>query len=187
VLFTVQDYKTRFGISGSAQDVRIDGLRRAITSVCADRLGIYLDKGADTIEFHDGDGTGLLILDVGPVSSVTSVHVDTERVFASTSLVPATDYALLREGSNILRHLTGTWGGARHSIRAAYRGGYLSVPDHIKEGAMLWGFHIVTHKPGVTSETIGAYSASYEQAAQGAVPREVKSLLGGRPRTGRAL
>lgn len=194
MLFSLDDYKTRFRVTGTAQDALIDVLRRsasaAIERVCN---RVLEDDGTEVTEYHDGNLLPYLMVKRPPITSVTGIWIDPSRAFSTSTLVDPTGYFITDEGNPMhagvvelmpdwLSSLAGwsadpSFGDGRQSVKITYRGGFTDIPADLREAAMLWAFHMRSHNPGVTSETIGSYSASYEQSSRGAVPREVQQLL----------
>ena len=87
-------------------------------------------------ELHSGDGKShILVLEHYPVSSITSIHDDLDRTFASASLlVDGTDYKLVDEddvdGENpgtVLRLDGNVWTKGDKNIKVIYDAGYATT------------------------------------------------------------
>ncbi len=66
------------------------------------------------------------------------------------------------------------------NVRVVYRGGFTTVPEDLKEAAILWCSAIFAkrRKVGVLSTSIGAYSVTFGQASvMSAMPPEVRLVL----------
>lgn len=194
MLFSVADYKARFGITGTAQDGQIAILRQTVSDLIANYCNREFENdGNDETEFHDADGTGYLVVRKPPIISVTSIHVDPARAFGSDTLVPTTDYEILTDvghrDQGVIRFLEsasafpgigGSFGDAvgSRAIKIVYAGGFTSIPMGLKEAAMRWSFSLSGREPGVTSLTIGSYSVSYSQGVgDTAIPPDIRLAL----------
>ena len=72
-------------------------------------------------EYYDGDGSNILQLNNYPISSVTSLNVDTQRDFASTTVVDSDNYDVDTKGGRILAGVNLL--DIEYSVDR-YRGGY---------------------------------------------------------------
>lgn len=195
MLFSLDDFKTRFRVTTTATDDQLHALRQSV-SAAIERVcnRVIEDDGNEITEYHDGNGLPYILLKRPPIHSVTGVWIDPGRTFDSSTQLASTDYFIVDEGNAMgigTLELSPSWwaplaarqmdepsfGYGRQSVKVVYRGGFREIPSDLREAAMLWAFHAQAHKPGVTSETIGSYSASYEQSSRGSVPREVMQLL----------
>lgn len=192
MLFSLDDYKARFRITGTAQDAQIASLRTIASAACERACGrVFEDTGSDVTEYHDGEGIPYICVRRPPITAITAIYIDPARAFGTNTLLAATDYYIVDAGNPLhtgtielspgwsasLFTEQPTFGCGRQSVKIIYRGGFQSIPADLREAAMLWAFHMQSHAPGVTSETIGSYSVTYEQSSRGAIPREVSQLL----------
>lgn len=196
MLFSVADYKTRFNITATSQDAQIDVLRRHVSALASDHCNReFEDSGNDETEFLDGDGTPFIAVKKPPIISIAGIYIDALRTFDSSTLLTTDAYEIMQEGrqrdQGLIRLLEGAewlpqmatlYGGRfpcmSRCIKVVYRGGFRSIPLGLKEAAMRWAFTLSGHAPGVTSETIGAYSVSYAQSSiDSAVPPDVRAML----------
>lgn len=201
MLFSVADYQTRFG-AGDDQAEQIAQLAVAVSAAAQRFCGRVLEyDGTETSEIHDAEDQPRIMVRRPPILSLTGLYLDTARAFDASSLVGSSDYSIIDPGdrmhSGTVELLSSAWpfaseatsfGLGRQIVKVVYRGGFDDIPPDLKEAAMLWAFHMVGKTPGATTETIGAYSVSYEQAIR-ALPREVSGLLGPfiRKSTGRRI
>jgi len=196
MLFSVQDYKTRFRIRGTAQDDQIDVLRRSISAMCEAHCNREFEySGNEETEYLDGDGTPIISVRKPPIAAISALYIDPGRAFGTDSLVPAANYEILAGGrksdQGLIRLLDApqwmptsgsTWEGyfpdVPRSVKVVYSGGFTSIPLDLKEAAMRWAFSLSGREPGVTSLTIGSYSVSYAQGSKdSAVPPDIRAML----------
>ena len=138
--------KTILGVSNNSEDAKLDALRAAAETMIKNYLSRDIEVasyapgatstpaqfGEGDSGYYNGDNSEYLILRQTPVSTLSSVYLDTggrfgdnpDGAFASdTILVAGTDYVLQRDGllpgtgtrcsySGIVRKLNGLWPGA---------------------------------------------------------------------------
>jgi len=131
-LIIIARFKRALGITGSGDDTLLDELGEAAEVWVDNYLGRSLAIETHT-EYHDGMGRGHgdLVLLHRPVSSVTTLHDDVDRDFASADLISSDDYYL--DGARgIIRLLPSFAGltGAGHftrgvaNLKVVYEAGY---------------------------------------------------------------
>lgn len=86
------------------------------------------------VDVIDGNCANEVMLQNFPVISIAEVCVDSSRAFDPASTLPSTDYTAI---GNVLRKLSGTWGGVQQSIRVDYRAGFEEIPADIEEACIM--------------------------------------------------
>lgn len=195
-LFTRDELKTHLGLSGTSHDAFIDQLVTQVSllvpswcnRIAPDGSSAIEDSVTDATEFYDGTGAQELRLKRYPVTSVTTVHVDSDRTFGAESLVPATSYTIDKP-QGVLRFLPhgesginaiSYWPSGTRNVQVVYRGGYSTLPADLKLGAMLWAGSMFAKRAavGIVSESIGGYSVTYQGGVAGSgIPTEAKEIL----------
>ena len=129
-------------------------------------------------EYYDGDGSTILFLNNYPITSVTTVHQDSDRAFGSDTLIDATDY--LTYADNRKLYGIGTrWFKDIQTIKVVYVAGYVigSIPeDLVNTITMLvdfWFKEYSAHRFGVTSTGTDTNRITYEKN----IPAEIKEML----------
>ena len=180
-LATLAEVKALLGITGTGSDTRISALLGPMGAAIEAMLGRKIEA-RDYTEYHDGRGTPYLKLREQPAISVTSVHDDPGRTWASDSLLSSGDYAVdLPNGEVRLIKWSGANAFIRDTeespgyldetlnVRVIYRAGYetADIPSELKLLlAELVQFQINTvSQSGLDSESIGAYSYTKAPAA----------------------
>ncbi len=83
-------------------------------------------------EYYDGRLGSAIFVNNAPIVSVTSVHDDTDRVFGSDTLVPATDY-FADENAGIIRLLDDlVFNHGFGNVKVVYYGGYKVIPKDLE-------------------------------------------------------
>lgn len=132
------------------------------------RMGRVIESASFT-EYPDGDGTPLLMLDQGPLVSVTSVNaveysegVAGARTETLTEIYPYQylERALASENYIGRAYLEGngwSWSPGRRNYKVEYVGGFAAVPKKIEKLATeCVGFAFMTREAlGMASKTIG--------------------------------
>lgn len=159
-LTTVSIVKTHLGISGSTEDTLLTQLVAEADALIKSQLKQPIESATYT-EFYAGNGERLLPLKQRPVSSITSIHLDSDGyygdgsgAFATADLLTAgTDYVLVRDQSGgnsksgLVAKIGGVWprpsaatqgllaqhpGLALGNIKVVYVAGYLTVPKDLE-------------------------------------------------------
>lgn len=140
------------GITGTAEDTTISTLIARADAVFAAYIGLPAPAvgGNPTLEdtshtiYIDGPGGLGLQLPFLPVQSVTSIHDDPDRNYASTELVAASDYTVFGdEGLVQLKDASihGSWSKTTRAIKVIAVIGWTTVPEAIKHAAGLQVAH----------------------------------------------
>ena len=185
-LTTVAHVKNYLDISGSDDDTvlgqLVDRATKAIESYCKRTF-----SSASYTEYHDGKGASALILKHRPVTAVTSVHDDADRVFGADSLIASTDY-IVREAEGIIEWLTSSstfpstaayFYDYQLNVKVIYTAGYSTIPDDLEQACIMLAA-LLYHRgkqgaDGIKQEAqSGAYSVTY---VQGLMTPEIKELL----------
>lgn len=129
-------------------------------------------------EIYDGDGSDILFLKNYPITSVTTVHQDSDRVFGSDTLVAATDYLTYEDNRKLVG--TGTrWFRDVQTIKVVYVAGFEigSIPEDLVNAVTMlvdfWGKEYDAHRFGVTSTGTDTNRIAYEKN----IPVEIKEML----------
>lgn len=107
----------------------INGVSWFFNSMCDRKL-----KAQSLTEYYDGPGGYLLYLNNPPIASL-ALYQDSERSWASTSLIASTDYALYEQTGRLV--LTGdAFLRDIRVVKAVYTGGFSTIPYDIEEAAL---------------------------------------------------
>jgi len=129
-------------------------------------------------EYYDGDDSNILFLKNYPIDSVTTVHQDSDRAFAASSLIAATDYFTYADNRNLISDGV-SWEKGIQTIKVVYVAGYAigSIPEDIVNAVTmlvdLWTKEYKAHRFGVTSTGTETNRITYEKN----VPAEIKEML----------
>ncbi|MCC6670401.1 MAG: hypothetical protein IT458_05025 [Planctomycetes bacterium] len=189
VLASLSELKEHEGISGSALDAFFTSLLARVSAMVDRYCNRTIEAPVgDVTEYYDGSGCPDLFVLRYPIVSVTSVHVDAARAWGAATLIASSSYAtdaagrirLLPSASVPDLGVRGVFPEGVQNVRVVYVGGYTTVPEDLKEAAILWCSAIFAkrRKLGVLSTSIGAYSVTYGQASVTApMPAEVRMVL----------
>lgn len=148
-LVTSANYKTRAGITGSTYDSQIAALIPEAESIVARFLDRVLeDSGSDITEYYNGTGTGVLLLNAYPVTSITSVsYLSSVSAGAASYTAYGTDEYYHDADTGALFRYSGidysfvdspawdlVWPIGPKNIKVVYQGGWTSatVPSDVE-------------------------------------------------------
>jgi len=122
-------------------------------------------KSQSITEYHDGDGSNLIVLKHRPVTSVTTLHSDSARSFGSSTLIATTDYQVYEKGGYIVVTGTGLDVGSK-VIKVVYDGGYTTIPSDLRMAAIehasyLYEKFLKSHRVGLKSVSSDAGTETY--------------------------
>ncbi len=184
-LFSLSEFKTHEGIVGSDLDAVITQLISAASAYFDKSTKRKLESATYT-EDYSGTGDRVLSLRHYPVTALTSISVSADRTFPASSLIPAGDYVLDKEAGLVTQVSSSTieifrtnpvWSTGRYNIRVVYTAGYTTVPEDLKEAAIVWASWKLAKRGavGLTSETIGSHSRSFNQGSK--LPVEIAQTI----------
>lgn len=178
-IVSITEAKDFLKITAETDDAIIESLINRASSWANDYTGRLLLSRTNT-EYYDGDGTGTILLRQYPVTSITNIYDDVDRVFGSNTIIPAPDIILNQE-SGIVRLFNGTaaFNKGMMNVKAVYVAGYVTPPESLKEAVLVHVGHsyrrqYADQKFGVVSETTGDRTISYVNED---FPARAKSLL----------
>lgn len=88
-------------------------------------------------EVYDGNGGYRLVLKQWPITGMTGIYIDADRVFGATTEI--TDYYLEADAGIV--HYDSGFGRVPQSVKVIYVAGYSTVPSDLKEAVVelvLW-------------------------------------------------
>jgi len=134
-------------------------------------------KSQEITEYHDGDGSNLIMLKHWPVTSVTTLHSDSARSFGSDTLIASTDYQVYEDGGYIVVTSAGLDMGAK-VIKVVYDGGYTTIPSNLRMAAIehasyLYEKFLKSHRVGLKSVSGDAGTETYIDD----MPENVKRVI----------
>lgn len=89
-----------------------------------------LEQAAYT-EYYNGDGTDMLLLRHYPVSAITALYDDTDRVYGADTEISSEDF-VLDENAGIIRLDGLTFAQGLKNIKVVYTAGHSPVPEDIQ-------------------------------------------------------
>jgi len=131
MLATVEQFKLRYGLTGSAEDDVISQVLSGTSAQIALAAGRSwagspcLERSSLTLLFSPGRLTQALFLPAWPVILISSVKEAALELFAGApALVEKTDYQVARH-SGILSRVGGPWLEGVNTVQVIYAGGYV--------------------------------------------------------------
>ena len=121
-----------------------------------------------------------LALDVRPLTSVTSIHDDTQWAYAAGDLVASTDYTLIKETGRIALHpdsTHGAWSTAYRALKVIYVAGFdTGAEKTIAEaiGITVAHWYALRQTHGITNATQGGQTQTYRPET---IPARAKEIL----------
>lgn len=202
-LTTVAAVKTYLKISDSSEDTFLTAVLAYADALIKRYLNQNIESATYT-EYYSGNGTRHIRLRQRPVTSITSVYLDSggyfgtgTDAFASTTLLTAgTDYTIVKDQSDgssksgLLERLNGMWPQVavrtvgmltpayennRGNIKVTYVGGYSSIPDDLVFAEILTVANIRFMQPhGARLQSEGYEDYNYSLASM-ARPEDILS------------
>lgn len=192
-LTSVSNVKTKLGISGTGEDT----LLTALVAQADAMIKRWCDRAIESAtftEYPQGYGSRMLRLQEQPVTSITSVYVDSQRQFAASTLLDASQYTLV---NNALIRVGGVWPASRENrfgllydaqvpsvgvIKVTYVAGYVTVPSDIVAAAdMLVARLYAMRQTGdlMQSENLEdyGYARGSDAGTNGDILRSVRGIL----------
>lgn len=132
-------------------------------------------KSASYTHYFDGHGTNEIVLSQYPVSNVTSVKVDSLRVFGSDTALASTSFQAMEGG--ILRLHDTRFPEGSQVVKVEYTAGYTTVPGDLQIACLFlveWVFRTQNDR------RLGRTSVSKGQEAVTnipGIPRDVEMIL----------
>jgi hypothetical protein len=140
-LISKSDIKSALNITDTTHDTWLD-TQIAREQKEAEKYCHYAFNRATYTEYHDGDGSSIIMLKNLPIESITSIHDDPDRVYDSEHLIDSTDYVLYSGSGKVqLDGLITTIG--LNNIKVIYVAGYgagagqTTPPEDIKKALIL--------------------------------------------------
>ena len=125
-LTTLANLKAFKNLSASEHDAEITRLIPAVDAFVAQYCNRVLEQATVT-EYQSGRaGQQTLRLKQYPVASITSLHDDPDRVYASDTLIAPADYVLTDAKAGIVQLDGLTFNAGLNNLRIIYLGGFAS-------------------------------------------------------------
>jgi hypothetical protein len=172
-LVTTTSMNSYLGIASSTtEETECELLNNAAGTLAAtltqrglDGNGVSRLLSTSRTEYFDGDGGNTLHVKAYPITAVTTLYVDPDRDYGSSTLVYSDDYTYYGPEGTIKTDgapLSGGW----KSIKLTYTGGYSTIPadlqQAVKELVLFWYKRNTDKRVGVASVSVSGQSMSYE-------------------------
>lgn len=175
-------------LTDTSKDNFLTNTLNAAWKAAVNYIGYDLNA-TDYVEYIDGDSTDSILLSYYPVISIASIYDDMNRVFDSTSLVPATDYVLYEDTGKV-RKLNSdgqyivigipfsaiVWNKGVRNIKVTYTAGYATIPYDAARAVVLLAAWYAQRAgtEGKNSETLGGKTVQYDAYS---IPLWIRQLL----------
>jgi len=177
-LATLTALRLYLGIDAS--DSGQDDLLDALIDYASERIESHCGRkfaSESVVDYLDGTGTSRLVLSRRPVTALTGVYEDSDRVFGAEAELDSSDLVLHPE-RGIVDRVGGVFVRGRRNLKIAYTAGYATIPDDVALAcvklAAAWYAHARAGADGIRREKLGDYDALY---AAEALPVDVEAAL----------
>ncbi|MFH0911720.1 MAG: head-tail connector protein [Planctomycetota bacterium] len=165
-LTTLAKVKAYLGVSGSGDDTLLEALIDSVSEAIEHYCGREF-AAKERTEFHDGGGAASLVLRCRPVQSIASLRDDPARLFPEGSEIAPAGYVFYPEAGIVV--LDGaSFSDGRRNVRVTYTAGFSAVPPAVEQAANILAAHFYNRGrqggDGLASESLGAYTVSYNEA-----------------------
>ena len=164
VWVTLADFKEHLNETGTDKDDFLTNILNSAYGIAKSYIGHDL-KAADYTEYHNGEGTNDLLLDVWPINTIASIYDDVDRDFGADTLVDSTDYFFdAKTGLVTLFQGQAAFSAGLGNIKVTYNAGYSTVPYDAQRGLILLGAWLAQRAgtEGMSAQTLGGKSEQYE-------------------------
>ena len=137
-LTTLSAAKTQLKIADAITDY--DARVNALIAVASQRISSYCNRvfePATYTETFDGRRQNEVLLSQFPITSITSVHIDSSRVFGATSLLPVDDYDADTD-TGMVRFHNGNLPSGSKNIQIVYDAGYAVIPADLDYACVMF-------------------------------------------------
>jgi hypothetical protein len=170
-LTTLENIKEYLNITGTDDDLLLENLidrATGIIEIICNRPLKNVD-GQDALvaqtEYFNGGGRSKLFLKYYPISSITSIHDDPDRVYGADTLIDSDEYAFWADEGIVEFDGAGTVGSGVKNIKVIYKGGYTAatLPYDIEQICieLVAILYKMRDRIGVSSKSFSDGSASY--------------------------
>jgi hypothetical protein len=170
-LTTLANLKAYLGITVADDDLLLESLIDRATDIIetiCNRPFKNADAGdlpvAQT-EYFNGDGRSKFFLKYYPISSITSIHDDPDRVYGADTLIDSDEYAFWADEGIVEFDGSGLAGSGVKNIKIVYKGGYTAatLPYDIEQICieLVAILYKMRDRIGVSSKSFSDGSASY--------------------------
>ena len=130
-------------------------------------------------EYQDGEGSPEILLDQYPITYITGIWNDSERLFPSTTEISSSDYITYAdEGRVRLFNDETVFGNSPQCVKICYSGGYDTIPLELELACGEWVCTFYRRqKDKVHGYMTKAARGASEMVDLQAIPREVKGVL----------
>lgn len=193
-LITAAEAKLAIALTGTTEDTKLETTITRVGRIFATHCGYPPASagGNPTMEttsyvrYYDGPTAGydgrILRLDIWPVTAITSIYDDPLRDYDSTTLLASTDYAIDDGDKGLVRLKNsaahGYWQRAQRGIKVTFTAGFVTVPDALKQAAMMMTKHLWDLKGTQGKSSVPSGQSSSQLRAE-TMPDVVSEILVG--------
>jgi len=173
--------------------VTLDAMKTYLSIPLADTskdtwVELLINAASDAIEKHcvrsftqatythtlDGHQNNEVVLPQWPVTSVTDLRVDSDRVFGADTIKDAAEYTVI---DGVLRLHTSRFPEGSQNVRITYTAGYATIPSDLQLACMFyveWSFRTQNDRRlGRTTTTKGNETVEHVPG----MPKEIREIL----------
>jgi len=181
-LVSLSDAKAFLKISGATEDTVIENMINRASIFANDYTQRLLLSRVNT-DYYDGDGTGTLILNQYPVSTLSNLYDDVDRAFGAGTAINVSTDVYLDVNNGIIRLLNNAVAFMKGiaNVKVVYTAGHTlaNVPASIQEAVLLYvgnsyRSQYLGQRFGATSEHVGDRSTTYSNDE---IMGQIKNLL----------
>lgn len=130
MLISADDVKDYLGLDDNTeQDAYLADLILLVTSEVENYCGRTFASATFT-EYFDGVFQDSLNLKNYPITSITSIHDDGDRVYGDSSLISSSDYVYYADEGIV--KFDSVLSGGNKSVKVVYVAGYATIPSDLK-------------------------------------------------------
>lgn len=179
-------------LKGATEDTNLDTFIGRADAILADSVGIPAASAVGSATFdsatytryYEGEPDGKTVeLGFIPITSITSVHDDPDRVYGSSTLVSSGDYDLEGDTGIIRLTTTGTHGSFSQqvrSIKVVFVAGYTATtaPEHIKQAVAMMARHLWRLRKEQGSASLGKKGELRDETIPAAINQMLSPAIG---------
>lgn len=160
--------------SNTDQDTKIARFINAASQMISNYCNREFELKTNT-EYYDGRSTNAILLHQYPAYKPSSVKIDNDWVFDSTSEVSSNDFDVYPGGWLVAKSqifIRGT-----KNIKVTYNSGYQTIPSDLQEACLMLVEYLYMHRndrrSGVTTKSKNGENISYTPS----IPQNIKDML----------